>query len=356
MERISADSFKRIPSETEIRKKDPQGPTQKELKMTTYLVTGGAGFIGSHIVHRLVSRREAQEERGETPDTIRVLDDFSTGFERNISPYLAAFEIELFDGSLTDPEIVRQAVDGAEVIFHEAALASVPLSVEHPMRVHDACVTGTVQLLDAARQAGVRRVVYAASSSAYGNTEVCPTPESVLPAPISPYGASKLAAELYLQAFAETYGLETVRLRYFNVFGPRQDPKSPYSAVIPLFISAMLRGEAPNIFGDGRQSRDFTYVENVVDANILASEAPAENVSGRVFNIANGKSSDLLTLISTLNEILGTQITPNHLPPRVGDILESRADISAARKFLGYEPRMDLAEGLRRTVEFYQQG
>lgn len=322
--------------------------------MTSYLVTGGAGFIGSHIVERLVNQRLDQIDAGQEPDTIRVLDDFSTGFEQNIAPYLATFNIELFDGSLTDAEIVARAVDGVEIIFHEAALASVPLSIEQPLRVHNACVTGTVQLLDCARRAGVRRVVYAASSSAYGDTEVCPTPESVLPAPISPYGAAKLAAELYLEAFAASYGIETVRLRYFNVFGPRQDPKSPYSAVIPLFISAMLKGQAPTIFGDGRQSRDFTFVSNIVDANLLAAQAPAPDVSGKVFNIANGKSVDLLTLVSTLNEILGTQIEPKHLPPRVGDILESRADISAARCFLKYEPQTDLLEGLRQTVEWHK--
>lgn len=322
--------------------------------MTTYLVTGGAGFIGSHIVERLVSRREEQLEKGLEPDTVRVLDNFSTGFEQNISPFLASFNIELFEGSVTDAEIVSRATDGVDIIFHEAALASVPLSVEQPLRVHDACVTGTVCLLDAARRAGVRRVIYAASSSAYGNTEICPTSESILPAPISPYGAAKLAAELYLQAFAETYGLETVRLRYFNVFGPRQDPKSPYSAVIPLFISAMLRGESPAIFGDGKQSRDFTFVSNIVDANLLASAAPKEDVSGKVFNIANGASVDLLTLVSALNEILETRIEAKHLPPRVGDILESRADISEARRLLKYEPRTGLLEGLRRTVEYYR--
>jgi len=322
--------------------------------MTSYLVTGGAGFIGSHIVERLVDQRLAQMDTGLEPDTIRVLDDFSTGFEQNLAPYLATFNIELFDGSLTDAETVARAVDGVEIIFHEAALASVPLSIEQPTRVHNACVTGTVQLLDCARRAGVRRVVYAASSSAYGDTEVCPTPESVLPAPISPYGAAKLAAELYLEAFAASYGIETVRLRYFNVFGPRQDPKSPYSAVIPLFISAMLKGKAPTIFGDGRQSRDFTFVSNIVDANLLASQAPAADVSGKVFNIANGKSVDLLMLVSTLNEILGTRIEPEHLPPRVGDILESRADISAARRFLKYEPQTGLLEGLRQTVEWYR--
>lgn len=323
--------------------------------MKTFLVTGGAGFIGSHIVRRLVERREAQLDAGQEPDVVRVLDDFSTGFEQNLAPCLASFNAELFEGSLTDAEIVARAVDGVDVIFHEAALASVPLSIEHPLRVHQACVTGTVQLLDCARRAGVQRVIYAASSSAYGNTEVCPTPETVLPAPISPYGAAKLAAELYLEAFAASYGLETVRLRYFNVFGPRQDPKSPYSAVIPLFISAMLRGEAPAIFGDGRQSRDFTFVSNIVDANLLAAEAPAADVSGKVFNIANGASVDLLTLVSVLNEILGTQIQPRHLPARVGDILESKADISLARHFLKYEPVTGLREGLAQTVAYYRE-
>ncbi len=322
--------------------------------MKTFLVTGGAGFIGSHIVQRLVEKREFQLDSGMEPDTIRVLDDFSTGFERNISPYLACFHIELFEGSLTDADVVARAVDGADVVFHEAALASVPLSIEQPLRVHNACVTGTVQLLDAARRAGVQRVIYAASSSAYGDTTVSPTPETVLPAPISPYGAAKLAAELYLEAFAAAYGIETVRLRYFNVFGPRQDPKSPYSAVIPLFISAMLRGQAPTIFGDGRQSRDFTYVSNIVDANLLAAEAPAENVSGKVFNIANGASVSLLTLVETINEILGTDIQPQHLPPRVGDIFESAADIAQARKFLEYAPRTMLREGLEKTIEFYR--
>lgn len=322
--------------------------------MKTYLVTGGAGFIGSHIVQRLVEKREFQLDAGMEPDTIRVLDDFSTGFERNLSPYLACFNIELVEGSVADPDAAARAVEGVDVIFHEAALASVPLSVEHPLRVHNACATGTVTLLDAARRAGVQRVIYAASSSAYGDTTVSPTPETVLPAPISPYGAAKLAAELYLEAFAATYGLETVRLRYFNVFGPRQDPKSPYSAVIPLFISAMLRGEAPTIFGDGRQSRDFTYVSNVVDANLLAAEAPAGNVSGKVFNVANGQSVNLLTLVSTLNEILGTDIRPHHLPPRVGDIFESVADIAQARKYLEFVPRMSLLEGLSETVEYYR--
>lgn len=312
------------------------------------LVTGGAGFIGSHIVQRLV------EMKRENDFEIRVLDNFSTGFEQNITPYLAANEITLFDGSVTDAQVVDRAVDGVDLIFHEAALASVPLSVEQPLRVHEACVTGTVQVLDSARRAGVRRVVYAASSSAYGDSQTVQKSEVELPDPISPYGAAKLAAELYLQAFAATYGLETVRLRYFNVFGPRQDPKSPYSAVIPLFITAMLQGRAPNIFGDGTQSRDFTYVGNVVDANLLAAQAPAASVSGRVFNVANGASVTLLELVETLNTILGTNLPPVHLPPRVGDILHSVADITQARECLGFRPRVGLLEGLRETVEFFR--
>lgn len=312
--------------------------------MKTYLVTGGAGFIGSHIVARLV------EDGGVK---VRVLDNFCTGFRRNLSPWLEDGRVTLVEGSLTDAAAVAQAVNGVDVIFHEAALASVPLSVEHPMKVHEACVTGTVQLLDAARNAGVRRVIYAASSSAYGDAGPPVKTEAELPAPISPYGAAKLAAELYMEAFAATYGLETVRLRYFNVFGPRQDPKSPYSAVIPLFITAMKAGKSPTIFGDGGQSRDFTFVSNVVDANLLAADAPAADVGGKVFNIANGESYSLLTLVAALNEILGTAIVPVHAPPRVGDIRESRADISQARKLLGYEPRVGLLEGLRKTAAEY---
>ncbi len=312
--------------------------------MKTYLVTGGAGFIGSHIVGRLVAEAEVN---------VRVLDNFCTGFRQNLSPWLEDGCVELVEGSLTDTAAAARAVKGVDVIFHEAALASVPLSVEHPMRVHDACVTGTVQLLDAARDAGVRRVVYAASSSAYGDVGAPVKTEADLPAPISPYGAAKLAAELYVEAFAATYGLETVRLRYFNVFGPRQDPKSPYSAVIPLFITAMKAKKAPTIFGDGEQSRDFTFVSNIVDANLLAAHAPAADVSGKVFNIANGESYSLLTLIATLNEILGTDIAPMHAPPRVGDIRESRADITLARTLLKYAPRVGLLEGLRETAAQY---
>ncbi|HEX4132729.1 MAG TPA: SDR family oxidoreductase [Pirellulales bacterium] len=309
--------------------------------MRTFLVTGGAGFIGSHIAQALV-------ERG---DRVRVLDNLSTGSLDNLKP--VADRVELLRGDLTDSKAVAQAVAGVDCIFHQAALASVPLSVERPLDTHTACVTGSVLLLDAARRAGVRRLVYAASSSAYGDTPTSSKRESDLPAPISPYGAAKLAAEYYCQAFAAVMGIETVCLRYFNVFGPRQDPGSPYSAVIPLFLTALLAGRRPTIYGDGQQSRDFTFVSNVVDGNLLAADAP--NVSGRVFNIANGRSTSLLELIASLNELLETSVEPIHAPPRAGDVRESLADITLARSLLGYEPRIGFEEGLRRSIEYYRK-
>ncbi len=247
---------------------------------------------------------------------------------------------------------MAKAVDGVDCIFHEAALASVPRSVEAPLDTNDACVTGTVTLLDIARRSGVRRMVYAASSSAYGDQPTCSKRETDMPMPISPYGAAKLACEFYLQAFAATYDIETVALRYFNVFGRRQDPNSQYSAVIPLFITAMLAGRQPTIYGDGLQSRDFTYIENVVHTNLLAADAPG--VSGRMFNCANGLSTDLLTLIRLLNELLGTNIKPLHEAPRTGDVRESLADITQARKMLGYETQVHFEEGLRRSIDYYR--
>jgi UDP-glucose 4-epimerase len=237
-------------------------------------------------------------------------------------------------------------------VFHQAALASVPRSVEAPLDTNAACVTGTVTLLDAARRAGVRRLVYAASSSAYGDQPTSPKRETDLPAPISPYGAAKLAAEYYCRAFTATYGFETVALRYFNVFGPRQDPGSPYSAVIPLFITALLAGKRPVIYGDGHQSRDFTYVANVVHGNLLAADA--KGASGRVFNVANGRATSLLELIRQLNSLLETRVDPLHHPPRAGDIRESLADISAARTTLGYEPQVSFDEGLKRSIDYYR--
>lgn len=309
--------------------------------MRTFLVTGGAGFIGSHIAEALVQRG----------DRVRVLDNLSTGHRANLEPCGDA--LEFIEGDVADPTAVAEAVRGVDCIFHEAALASVPRSVEAPLDTNAACVTGTVTLLDAARRAGVRRLIYAASSSAYGDRPSSPKRETDLPAPISPYGAAKLAAEYYCQAFTATYGFETVALRYFNVFGPRQDPDSPYSAVIPLFITALLAGKRPTVYGDGQQSRDFTFVANVVHGNLLAADAP--NVAGRMFNLANGRATSLLSLISQLNELLGTQVEPIHAPPRVGDIKESLADISAARQALGYEPQVGFEEGLRQSIGYYRE-
>ena len=309
--------------------------------MRTCLVTGGAGFIGSHIAVALVRRG----------DKVRVLDNLSTGFLSNLDA--VRDDVEFVEGDVQDAETVARAVQGVDCVFHEAALASVPRSVEHPLDTNAACVTGTVTLLDAARRAGVRRLVYAGSSSAYGAQPQRVKRETDLPAPLSPYGAAKLAAEYYCQAFWATYGFETVTLRYFNVFGSQQDPQSPYSAVIPLFITAMLSGRQPVVFGDGLQSRDFTYVANVVDANLLAAEA--EGVAGRVFNAAAGGSITLLDLLDALNEFLGTHINPRHDPPRPGDIRESPADIQNAPELLGYEPKVDFREGLRPPIVYHPQ-
>jgi len=309
--------------------------------MRTVLVTGGAGFIGSHLA-------EALSARG---DRVRVLDNLSTGFRSNMQSFLD--KIEFLHADLLDTDAVVEAVEGVECVFHVAALASVPRSVDRPLDSHAHCTTATVNLLDAARQAGVRRVVYSASSSAYGDQPFSNKRESDFPQPISPYAVAKLSGEFYCRAFAATYGIETVALRYFNVFGPRQDPNSPYSAVIPRFITALMSGQPPVIYGDGLQSRDFTFVANVVKANLLAAEAPG--VSGRIFNAAYGRSTNLLTLLYVLGRLLEVNVPPRFDPPRVGDIRESLADITLARKFLGYEPEIDLEEGLRRSIEYYKK-
>ncbi len=307
--------------------------------MTTYLVTGGAGFIGSHLVTRLV----------EEGHRVRVLDNLCTGTLENLAHLKDGFEF--VHGDVADPAVVRRAVDGVEVVFHQAALASVPLSVKDPLAVHTACATGTVSVLDAARQSGVRRVVYAGSSSAYGNDPVMPKRESQLPQMLSPYAAAKLAGELYCEAFAACYPLETVRLRYFNIFGERQDPASPYSAVIPLFVAAVLQGRRPTIFGDGSQSRDFTYVGNVVHANLLASQV--SGVSGKVFNVACGQSLSVLDLLHLICDQLNVPFDPIFAPPRAGDVKDSWADISATERELGYRPQVGLTEGLQRTIDYY---
>jgi UDP-glucose 4-epimerase len=308
--------------------------------MGNYLVTGGAGFIGSHILTALVARG----------DRVRVLDNLSTGHRHNLKPFEG--KIEFIEGDLVNPRDVERALEGVEVVFHQAALASVPRSVDTPLDTNAACVTGTVTLLDVARRTGVRRIVYAGSSSAYGDQPTPAKHEGLLPAPLSPYAAAKVAGEYYCQAFTATYGLETVTIRYFNVFGPRQDPKSQYAAVIPKFITEMLAGQRPTIFGDGKQSRDFTYIDNIVHGNLLAADAP--DAAGRTINVACGESFDLLQLVAGINKALGTNIEPIFEPARAGDVRDSLADISLARKILKYEPKIGFDEGLRRSVEYYR--
>ncbi|NOY41709.1 MAG: SDR family oxidoreductase [Planctomycetes bacterium] len=308
--------------------------------MKNYLVTGGAGFIGSHIATALV-------ERG---DSVRVLDNLSTGTKANLAHL--GDRVELIEGDLLDQSTVERATKGVDVVYHQAALASVPRSVSKPLDTNAACVTGTLNVLVASKEAGVQRVVYAGSSSAYGNQPFMSKRECDRPMPLSPYAVAKLAGEYYCQAFYATYGLETVTIRYFNVFGPRQDPNSEYSAVIPLFVTAMLAGKRPTIFGDGLQSRDFTYIENVVAGNLAAAEAP--DAAGKVFNVACGRQSSLLDLIGSINRVLDTDIEPIFEAARAGDVKESLADITAAREVLGYEPLVNFEEGLRRSIEYYR--
>jgi UDP-glucose 4-epimerase len=306
------------------------------------LITGGAGFIGSHLAEELVQRGRP----------VRVLDDFSTGLWSNLA-HLDPTP-ELVDGSLTDPATVAKALHGVGVIYHLGALASVARSVETPALTHAACATGTLNLLDAARKSGVRRVVYAASSSAYGGRSSPGGQTEDLPIVArSPYAAAKLAGELYMQAFAHTSGIETVRLRFFNIFGPRQRADSPYSGVIALFTAAMSEGRAPTVQGDGLQSRDFTYVENAVQALMKAAEAP--EVSGNVYNVGMGQTVTIRDLVTSLNVVLGTEFDPIFVPARSGDVKFSKADIRRTRADLGYEPTVDFEEGLSRTVMWYQK-
>ncbi|QDU22114.1 NAD-dependent epimerase/dehydratase family protein [Urbifossiella limnaea] len=304
------------------------------------LVTGGAGFIGSHLVDALVKAGRP----------VRVFDDFSTGLRSNLAHH--AGRVEVVEGSLTDPAAVARAVQGAGAVYHLGALASVARSVETPAVSHAACATGTLNLLDAARRAGVRRVVYAASSSAYGgSTGDGGQREDQAVAAKSPYAAAKLAGELYCQAFAHTYGLETVRLRFFNIFGPRQRSDSPYSGVIALFTAAMSRGEAPTVHGDGNQSRDFTFVANAVQALMKAAEAP--EASGNVYNVGTGRTVSVRELIAALNRLLGKDLEPTYGAPRAGDVKFSRADISRTRSDLGYDPAVSFEDGLRQTVNAF---
>jgi nucleoside-diphosphate-sugar epimerase len=307
--------------------------------MANYLVTGGAGFIGSHIVEALI-------ERGER---IRVLDNLSTGRWENIAPFLE--RVEFTEGDLRDDETLHRAVEGIDYVLHQAAIPSVVRSVQDPIATETANVVGTLNLLLAARDAGVRRVVYASSCSIYDDSPVLPKVETMSPHPKSPYAVSKLAMEHYCRVFTELHGLETVGLRYFNVFGPRQDPTSEYAAVIPKFITAMLRGESPTIYGDGMQSRDFTYVSNVVTANLLATTVP--DMVGGVFNAAVGTRYTLLELLAMLNEILGIHIEPIFAPARPGDVKHSLADISLIKQ-CGYQVQIDFRAGLQKTVEWYR--
>jgi UDP-glucose 4-epimerase len=305
------------------------------------LVTGGAGFIGSHLVAALLTRGEQ----------VVVLDNLSTGKRANLAGLTGPFEF--VEGDVADPAAAARACAGVDVVYHQAALASVPRSIEAPLDSHAACATGTLVMLDAARKAGARRFVYAASSSCYGDQPTSSKRESDLPSPLSPYAAAKLAGEMYCLAFHRSYGLETVALRYFNVFGPRQDPHGAYAAVIPRFIDAWLKGERLVLYGDGRQSRDFTYVENVVAGNLLAAESP--RAAGRVLNLASGRSYSLLDLIASLEALLGRAADVRREPARIGDVRDSLADITLARELLGYEPVVDFHEGLRRTLAWYRE-
>jgi nucleoside-diphosphate-sugar epimerase len=308
--------------------------------MAKYLVTGGAGFIGSHIVERLVRDGES----------VRVLDNFATGKRQNLAPF--AGKIELHEGDLRNPQDCAKACAGVEIIFHEGAVPSVPKSVEDPTTSHQANVDGTFNILLAARDAGCRRLVFAASSSAYGDQPELPKRETARPDPLSPYAVNKLLGEYYLSVFYKCYGLETLSLRYFNVFGPRQDPKSQYAAAIPAFVTSILRDTPPTIYGDGEQTRDFTFIDNVVHANLLAAKAP--KLSGEVVNIACGERVSVNQIIGTINQLLGKNIKSNHVPERAGDVKHSLADISLARKVIGFEPVVNFADGLRMAIDWYK--
>jgi nucleoside-diphosphate-sugar epimerase len=307
--------------------------------MTRYLVTGGAGFIGSHLAEEL-TRRGAQ---------VRVADSLITGRRRNLV-HLPG--VEFVEGDLADLDVAKRAVDGCTYVLHQAAIPSVPRSVTDPITSNRANIDATLNVLVAARDAGVRRVVYAGSSSAYGNAAALPKREDMPTGPLSPYALQKLVGEQYMQLFTELYGLETVTIRYFNVFGPRQDPSSPYSGVISLFISALVDGRRPTIYGDGEQTRDFTYVANVVDGVLRACEAP--KASGEVINVATGGRVSLNQLFDAVRKLTGSSVEPVYEPPRAGDVRDSQADIGKARDLLGYAPIVTFEEGLKRTLDWYR--
>src|SRR5688500_6083815 len=305
------------------------------------MVTGGAGFIGSHIAAALVANGAR----------VRIIDDLSTGYRENVNE--VGGDVDFVHASLADENALRKALEDVELVFHEAAIPSVPRSVENPRQTHIASVDSTFSLLDAARQMKVRRIVYAASSPAYGDQPTLPKVEDMLPDPLSPYAVAKLVGEYYSRVFSRVYGLETVSLRYFNVFGPRQDPSTQYSGVVSRFISALLNDEQPVIYGDGEQSRDFTYIENVVAANLSAASAP--KAAGNVINVANGERITLNELLNELKQLTGrTEVTAEYRDSRVGDVRHSLADITMARELLGYESKVDLREGLKRTLDWWK--
>jgi len=309
--------------------------------MAVYVVTGGGGFIGSHIVEELLRRNQ----------TVRVIDNFSTGRRENIKMFER--DITLLELDIASTADLAKHLQRADYVIHQAAIPSVPKSIVQPVPSHHANVTGTFNLLLACRDAGVKRVVYASSSSLYGDSPTLPKHEEMMPRPLSPYGAQKLFGEMYCQVFTRTYGLETVSLRYFNVFGPRQDPSSQYSGVLSLFITAVLQGRQPTIYGDGMQSRDFTYVKNVVDANLLACTAPG--IAGETFNVACGDRITVNSTLQLINKIAGKDINPIYADPRPGDIKHSQADIRKAQNKLGYNPQVNFEDGLRRTIDWYRE-
>lgn len=312
------------------------------LRGSLCLVTGGAGFIGSHIVDGLRAAGAG----------VRVLDNFSTGFRHNLEHLTDASDVEVIEGDASDPNVVSEVIRGVDVVFHEAAMASVPRSMREPDLCHSWCATSTVELLRAAAAGGVRRLVLASTSAAYGDSPFVSKREADAVGPLSPYAAAKLASEAYCKSFQHSFNLETVILRYFNVYGPRQDPQSEYSAVIPRFVSMILSGNPPIIYGDGQQSRDFVFVTDVAKANLLAASVPG--AAGGTFNIACGERTTLLQLLTTLRNILGQEIEPVFESARPGDVRDSLADITLARQQLGFEPEVSMTDGLRRSVDYYR--
>ena len=311
--------------------------------MARYLVTGGAGFIGCNLARFLLDRDR----------DVVVLDNFSTGKRENLTEI--ADRIELIEGDIRDAATVDRALSGCEVIFHEAALGSVPRSMEDPVTSHDVNVNGTVTVLESARAAGVQRVIFAASSSAYGDQRESPKHEGMVPSPISPYAANKVACEAYMRAYAAGFGMETLSLRYFNVFGPHQDPQGAYAAVIPAFVSRLLKGERPVVYGDGEQSRDFCYIENVCEANWLAANAPAEVCDGRVMNVACNRRTSLNQILRQLQELLGSEVDAVYEAERPGDVKHSLAAVDLARESIGYEPKVFFEEGLNKAIDWYRE-